>query len=265
VFRATALALWMGALVPSAEAVALRVKHREGTSHGFIVVHSADGKEIAAGEVIETVDGDRVNSETTLYFKDGSFHDEATVFSQKGHFRLLTDHIHQSGPSFPEACDQRIDAASGTVTSQSLKDGAGKPEVRHLKLPDDIGNGLLVTALRNISPDEQVSIPMLVGANKPRLVELTMHSEGQKEFSAASRTLTATHWVVHVTVGGVAGAVASVIGKQPPDMHFWILGGKAPTFIRAITPLFENGPLWTFDLAPVTPRDRSVTEPGHSQ
>jgi hypothetical protein len=259
------LVLCIGALVPPAEAVSIRVKHREGTSHGFIVVHSADGQEIASGEVIETVDGDRVNSETTLYFKDGSFHDETTAFSQKGHFHLLTDHIHQTGPSFPEACDQRIDAASGTVTTQSLKDGAGKPEVRHLKLPDDVGNGLLVTVLRNISPDEQVSMPMLVGSGKPRVVELTIHSEGQKEFSAASRTLTTTHYVVHVTIGGVAGAVASVIGKQPADMHFWILGGKAPTFIRAITPLFENGPLWTFDLAPVTPRDSTVSESGHSQ
>jgi len=259
------LVLAIGALVAPVEAVPIRVKHREGTSHGFIVVHSADGKEIASGEVTETVDGDRVNSETTLYFKDGSFHDETTAFSQKGHFHLLTDHIHQTGPSFPDAFDQRIDAASGTITTQSLKDPASKPEVRHLKLPDDVSNGLLVTVLRNISPDEQVSMPMLVGSSKPRVVELTIHSEGQKEFAAASRTLTTTHYVVHVTIGGVAGAVASVVGKQPPEMHFWMLGGKAPTFVRAITPLFENGPLWTFDLAPVTPRDRNVSESGHSQ
>lgn len=260
------LVLGVGSLIPPVEAASVRVKHREGTAHGFIVVHSADGQEIASGEMTETVDGDRVNSETTLYFKDGSFYDEATVFSQKGHFRLLTDHLHETGPSFPDACDQRIDAASGTVTTQSLKSGATKPEVRHLKLPNDISNGLLVTVLRNLSPDEQVSMPMLVGgSSKPRVVELTVHSEGQKEFLAASRTITTTHYVVHVTIGGVAGAVASVVGKQPPDMHFWILGGKAPTFIRAVTPLFEGGPVWTFDLASVTPRDRNVSESTHSQ
>jgi hypothetical protein len=259
------LVLGIGSLILPVEATSIRVKHREGTSHGFIVVHSADGQEIASGEMTETVDGDRVNSETTLYFKDGSIHDEVTAFSQKGHFRLLTDHLRQSGPSFPDSCDQRIDATSGTVTTQSLKSGAGKPEVRHLKLPDDIGNGLLVTALRNTSPDEQVSMPLLVGASKPRVVELTIHSEGQKEFSAASRTITTTHYVVHVTIGGVAGVMASVVGKQPPDMHFWILGGKAPTFIRAITPLFEDGPIWTIDLAPITARDHNLSESGHSQ
>jgi hypothetical protein len=266
VSRALVLVLGIGSLVPQLEAASIRVKHREGTAHGFIVVHSAEGEEVASGEVTQTVDGDRVSSETTLYFKDGSIHDEATVFSQKGHFRLLTDHLRQSGPSFPDACDQRIDAASGTVTTQSLKAGESKPDVRHMKLPDDISNGLLVTVLRNVSPAAQVSMPMLVGGtSKPRVVQLTIHSEGQKEFSVASRTITTTHFVVHVTIGGVAGAMASVVGKHPPEMHFWVLGGEAPTFIRAITPLFEGGPIWTFDLAPVTPRERNLNDSGHSQ
>ena len=31
-------------------------------------------------------------------------------------------------------------------------------------------------------------------------------------------------------LGGIAGIVAPIIGKQPPDLHVWILGGDAPAF-----------------------------------
>ena len=33
-------------------------------------------------------------------FKDGSLSDETAVYSQRGRFRLLTDHVVQKGPSF---------------------------------------------------------------------------------------------------------------------------------------------------------------------
>jgi hypothetical protein len=223
-------------------------------------MHSADGQPIASGELTQTVDGDRVHSETTLYFRDGSIHDEVTEYSQNRRFRLLTDHVRQSGPSFSDPRDTHIDATNGTVTTQSLKDGAGKPEVRHMKLPDDLANGLIITVLRNLTPTDEVTVPMLVASSKPRIVEVTIRSEGRKEFSAGDRTITPTHYVAHITIGGVAGAMASVLGKQPPDMHFWILEGKAPTFIRAITPLYEGGPIWTVDLAPVSPRDHNSHE-----
>jgi hypothetical protein len=263
--RCLLLVLAITALASRVDAASVRVKHREGTSHGFLVVHSADGQLLASGEMTETVDGERVNSETTLYFKDGSIHDEVTVFSQNRRFRLLSDHVRQSGPSFPDGADARIDATSGTVTTQSLKDGASKPDVRHMKLPDDLANGLLVTVLRNFPPGDETTVPMLVGSSKPRLIKVTIRQEGRDEFAAGDRTITPVHYVAHITIGGVAGAMASVLGKQPPDMHFWILGGKAPTFIRAITPLYEGGPIWTVDLAPVTPRESKSHERDHSQ
>lgn len=259
-FTCLLLAVGVAALVSRADAISVRVKHKEGTSHGFLVVHSAGGELLASGEMTQTVDGDRVDSETKLYFKDGSIHDEVTVYSQRGSLRLLSDHVRQSGPSFPDASDKRIDATSGTVTTQSLKEGAGKPDVRHMKLPDDLANGLLVTILRNLPPADEVTVPMLVGSSKSRVVEITIRSEGRKEFSAGGRTINPTHYVAHITIGGVAGAMASVLGKQPPDMHFWMLEGKAPTFIRAITPLYEDGPIWTVDLAPVSPREESPNE-----
>jgi hypothetical protein len=57
------------------------VKHLEGVSHGFIVLHSQDGRTLATGDMIQTVEGERVTSEVVLHFRDGSVHDEVTVFS----------------------------------------------------------------------------------------------------------------------------------------------------------------------------------------
>jgi len=81
------------------------VKHREGVSHGFIVLHSTDGRQLATGDMIQTVEGERVTTEVVLHFKDGSVHNETTVFSQDREFRLISDHLQQYGPSFPNSVD----------------------------------------------------------------------------------------------------------------------------------------------------------------
>jgi hypothetical protein len=59
---------------------AVPVKHIEGVSHGFIVLHAQDGRTLATGDMIQTVEGERVTSEVVLHFKDGSVHDEVTFF-----------------------------------------------------------------------------------------------------------------------------------------------------------------------------------------
>jgi hypothetical protein len=79
------------------------VRHREGVSHGFIVLHSKDSHQLATGDMIRTVEGDRVTSEVVLHFKDGSVHNERTVFSQDREFRLISDHLRQYGPFFSQS------------------------------------------------------------------------------------------------------------------------------------------------------------------
>jgi len=46
----------------------------------------------------------------------------------------------------------------------------------------------------------------------------------------------------------VAGVVAPLVGKQPPDSHVWILGGDTPAFVRAEQPLSAGGPVWRIEL-----------------
>ena len=74
------------------------------------------------------------------------------------------------------------------------------------------------------------------------------------KFSVGGSSRKAAHYVVHVEIGGAAGLVAPLLGKQPPDTHVWILGGEAPAFVKSEGPLFLGGPIWRIELtSPVWP------------
>src|SRR5258708_7705851 len=219
------------------------VKHKEGVSHGFVVLRSKEGNTLATGDMIQTVEGQRVTAEVALHFRDGSIHDEVAEFSQDEKFRLLTDHLRQSGPAFPEPIDAFISAADGTVKVRTEKEGKNTEEERRLDIPDDSANGLTLVLLKNISPSEpETTVSMVTPSSKPRVVKLKIHTEGEQRFSASGSSHRAVHYVVHVDIGGMAGVVASAIGKQPPDTHVWLSAGKAPTFVRFEGPLYEGGP-----------------------
>src|SRR5438552_2876460 len=91
-----------------------------------------EGETIAAGDLLQVVQGDRLVSNLIFHFKDGSVDDETTVFSQHHDFRLISDHHVQKGPSFPHPMDVSIDASSGQVTVRSYEDGKEKVETDHL-------------------------------------------------------------------------------------------------------------------------------------
>ncbi len=130
-----------------AESVAVRYK--EGVSHGFLVLRTSDGKPIADGESTQVSQGDRVTNHMWFKFKDGSFYDQTTVFSQRGTFRLLRDHVLQEGPAFKRRLETSIDATSGEVTVRYTDDhNQEKVTTERLELPADVANGILFTLLQ---------------------------------------------------------------------------------------------------------------------
>lgn len=76
------------------------VRHTEGLMHGFLLLRTLDGKSLADGQITQDARGDRVTAHLIFRFKDGSIYEERTIFSQRGSFRLLSDHLIQKGPSF---------------------------------------------------------------------------------------------------------------------------------------------------------------------
>ncbi|MCU1308807.1 MAG: hypothetical protein JWN45_3502 [Acidobacteriaceae bacterium] len=240
------------------EAEQIPVRHKEGTVHGFLVLRTQEGKQLAAGDLIQVVRGDRLISELVFHFKDGSVDDEVTVFSQRGNFRLLSDHHVQKGPSFPHPMDVSIDASTGDVQVRSTEDGKEKVETEHLDLPPDLANGMILTILKNISPDTpETKLSYVVTTPKPRLVKLAITPQGEDTLTTAGSPHRATQYVLKVELGGIAGVVAPLIGKQPQDLRVWVLGGKAPAFVRMEGPLFESGPIWRIELtSPVWQKSR---------
>src|SRR5579862_6044226 len=141
----------------------VRVRYPEGTVHGFLVLRSLEGRAaLADGDLIQTVQGDKVTSRLVFHFKDGSVQDETVVFTQKGTFRLLTDHMLQKGPAFEQPIETWLDATGAFRPRYQEKDGTPKADDEHVDLPPDAANGLLLTLLKNIPPDEpQTTVSMV--------------------------------------------------------------------------------------------------------
>jgi hypothetical protein len=238
----------------SAEAVSVR--HREGLVHGFLALSTLDGETLADGDLIQSARGDRVTSRLVFHFKDGSVHDETAVFSQSRTFRLLSDHLVQKGPAFPHPMEVSIDSRSGQVTVRYKdEDGHERVATERIDLPTDVGNGLILTLIKNVRPDAaQTTVSMVAATPKPRLVKLVIKPAGEEPFSIGGSPRKAIHYVVNVEIGGVTGLIAPLVGKQPSDSHVWILGGEAPAFVKSEGPLSPDGPSWRIDLlSPVWP------------
>ncbi len=230
----------------------VQVRHQEGLVRGFLVLRDLDGSILANGDLVQNVKGNRVTSRLVFHFKDGSLQDETAVFSQRGHFRLLSDHLVQKGPAFKRPMDLSI-AASGQVTLKYTQDGQEKSRSDKLKIPPDIANGLLLTILKNIPPTvEESRAEFLVATPKPKLIKLSIKPAGEKEFTTGSEHRKVTDFVIKPDLGGITGLLADLMGKTPPDMHVWILEGEAPAFVRFEGPLAVGGPVWRIEL--VSPR-----------
>jgi hypothetical protein len=228
----------------------------EGTVHGFLALSTGEGHVLAVGDLVQVVRGDRVTARLTFRFKDGSVDDETTVFSQRGNFRLITNRRIQKGPSFPHPMDLSVDASSGQVTVRSTgKDGKEEVTTEHLDLPPDLANGMVLALAKNIRPDApETKVSMVVATPKPRIIKLAISPHGEEPFSLVGFSRKATRFEIKIELGGVAGVVAPLIGKQPPNRQVWIIGGQAPAFVREEGPSYEGGPIWTIQLiSPVWP------------
>jgi hypothetical protein len=239
------------------------VRYKEGVVHGFLVLSTPEGNPLADGDVIQIAHGNQITSHLVFHFKDGSRQDETAVFSQRGYFRLISYHLVQKGPAFQRAMEVSIATSTGQVTVQYTDDdGKEKVASERLKLPPDLANGLVLTLLKNIRPDApQTEVSMVVATPKPRLVKLAITAQGTEPFSLAGSSREALHYVVKIEIGGIAGLVAPLLGKQPPDTQIWVLGGEAPAFVKSEGVSFLGGPIWRIELvSPVWPK-AATSEP----
>jgi hypothetical protein len=241
------LAFLFCGLIPQVMADPVPVRFQDGTGHGFLTVRSADGRLIAVGDQIQIARGDRVTVRLVFRFRDGSLDDETTVYTQRGVFRLISDHHVQKGPFFPQQSDVTVDARTGQVTAKTVgKDGKEEVHSEHMDLPADLANGMVAELVKNLRADGgETKVSMVVASPKPRVIKLAIAPIGDEPFRIAGATRKATHFNLKIELGGIAGVVAPLVGKQPPDHGIWIYGDTAPTFVK------EEGVL-SMDSPPVT-------------
>ena len=247
------------AVPAGAEQVAVR--HPEGLVHGFLILRTVEGNGdiLAEGELLQGANGNLVTSELIFHFKDGSLHHEKAVFSQRGKFRLISYHEVQKGPSFKRQMEMNIDGRSSQVDVKYTEEGGKeKSASEKMKLPPDLANGFTLTLLKNLAGESPVSLSMVAATPKPRLVKLVVTPSGEDTFTAGGASRKATHYVVKIEIGGITGWLAPLVGKEPPDVHVWVLRGKAPAFVKSEGPLFAGGPIWRIELtSPVWGKERA--------
>lgn len=229
------------------------VRYPEGSVQERVVLRAQDGSRLAEGEFSQSVAATLVTTRLVLRFTDGSLHDDTVVFSQDRRFRLIRDHLVQSGPAFPLAIDMTTDGESGRVeVTYSDKGGRQKRVEKVFDPPADLANGMVPPLLKNIGPDApRRSLSLIVATPSPRLVRLEIASASPERVAAgpAGGSRAATHYVLKVDIGGVAGWFAPLVGKQPPDSHIWFADGDPPEYLRSDQPLYIGGPLWRIEVA----------------
>ena len=234
----------------TAAAEPLSVLHTQGATRGFITIRSAAGAHIGYGEYSQLAESGHVTSRLTLHFRDGSLDDDTTVYTQNSVFHLVSDHHIQRGPFFSHPMDMLIQA-TGDVTTRSLThDGNEKVETTHMDLPPDLANGIVPILLLNTHPNTpDFKLAMLAPEGKGRLIHLAVAREGERRFSCVPGfACKATVYRIKPELGGIVGAVAPLIGKQPGDVLMWIREGTVPAIVRIVGPLGEGTPAVSIEL-----------------
>jgi hypothetical protein len=251
-----AAGLWAAVSQTAAPDAVMQVRHPQGALHGFLSVRTLQDAPVADGSVTQEVSGDRITNETTYRFRDGSRQVETVVYTQRGQFRVLSDHLVQQGPTFPYPVDLTVDALTGNATTVTT-DGHGKPKVLRARFDPTpaLANGIVEPIVEN-APDDAfpLTLPMELASPAPILVRLQVSVVGDTPFSVGAWPFTARHYVIKLDVGGVRGLLARLFRKLPPDSQLWVLRGASPAFVQSEQPFFDGAPLWRVDMATPTIR-----------
>jgi hypothetical protein len=88
-------------------------------------------------------------------------------------------------------------------------------------------------------------------------VKLVITPVGESDVSVVGAGRKAIHYQIKIDLGGIIGVIAPLVGKAPPDIEIWTIGGQATTFAKEVGPLYAEGPLMTIQLAsPVWPKEQ---------
>ena len=233
-------------------AAPVRVRAPEGSAHGFLVLRGTKAEVLAQGDWWQIPAGERLEVHLRFQFTDGSLSHETFVLTQRRVWTMLAYRSMQRGPSFPRDLDGRVDGETGryTVTTHDRDKGTTKVDEGQLDLPEAVyGFGMLAILLRNLEPGAGFAAHVLAFTPKPRILDLEVTPDGQDTVTIQGLPRKTSRYLATAKLGGVLGAAASIAGKQPPPLHYWLAGDPLPSFVRFDGPFYSDAPIWRVELA----------------
>ena len=222
------------------------MRFTEGVSHGFLVLPNEAGDVVARGELVQAPRGARVENRLTFRFKDGSLWEETLTFTQQKVFRLMTYRHLQRGPSFPTTTDVSFDRDNGRYRAKVGEESTARRQRRPARGPSQ--------------RPQQHAHEEPAGGRQGDRTPPRLHPEAadarhrdprrsEDRYFVGDAPRTATRFVLKIEVRGVPKLVASILGKDPPEVRYWIASGTAPAFVKFEGPLFLKGPRWRIELS----------------
>jgi hypothetical protein len=132
-----------------------------------------------------------------------------------------------------------------------------------MSLPPDLPNGMFMTLMKNIDPNQsETTVTVVAGAPKARLVKIIISPRGKAPFLVARSRRESMEYDLKPKIEGAAGVIAPLVGKQLPDTRIWILGGESPVVLKSEGPLEPDGPAWHLqNVGPSWPADAPHPQP----
>ena len=254
----TLVLLTVSTLITPVVGAPVAVRLPEGSAHGFLVVRGTKAEVIAQGDWWQIPKGDRVEVHLRFRFTDGSESHETFMLTQKRVLTLLSYRSMQRGPRFPREIDGHVDRESGRYTVRTTEKGESKVDEGEIDLPDDVyALSMLAVPLKNLEPGDTISAHAIAFTPKPRILTLEVTPDGEETVKVEGLSRKTRRYVAKAKVKGVLGAAATVVGKQPPDLRYWLAGEPVPTFVRVDCPFYPDGPIWRVEIAAPHWRDET--------
>jgi hypothetical protein len=246
-FDVNAVALLLAA---SLSAGGVPTRWVEGTLRGFPVVRTPDGRAIADGSLIQSIENGKLHAQAVYDFRDGRRIREETVLEQHPLLRQLSwSWEEQRGKDVVRSYSVDLTTGHATVRKHG-SDGVDSWD-DHLDGTKGafVGVGFMY-AVKNLTQrlddGEKIGLTAVVFTPKPRTVTVTISRDEVGELTMAGRKLPAERYVIHPEVPWIARLFV-----KAPDQYLWFYRPPPPMFLRADIPLAEpNDPMIRIELIP---------------
>lgn len=234
----------------TASAAEVQVRFIEGVLHGFLVLRTADGAQVAQGDLRQVSRPAGVEGHSVFRFDDGSVFDETVVFTQQRVFTMQSYRLVQHGPAFAADTEIELNRAASTyrIKTTDHKTGQVKALDGKLELPPDTYNGMIFAVTKNLPKGAAETVHLVAFTPEPRIIELQIAPANEQRVVIGKLDKVALHYVLKPQLGALLTLFATILGRVPPDEDVWVIKDDVPAFARFEGPLYVGGPVWRLEL-----------------